>query len=98
MGGPRKTVLLNEVSQMKTNIKGYQQYVESKKKKDKSELIYKTETDIDFKTNLWLPKGKGGGRDRLGVSYWHIHIIAYGMDGQWRLAVYIAQGTLLNTL
>ena len=28
-------------------------------------LIYKTETDSQ-KTNLWLPKGKGRGRDKLG--------------------------------
>ena len=27
---------------------------------DTNELIYKTETDSQ-KTNLWLPKGKGGG-------------------------------------
>ena len=27
-------------------------------------LIYKTETDSQtLKTNLWLPAGKGGGRD-----------------------------------
>ena len=35
---------------------------------DTSELIYKTEIDSQTeKTNLWLPKGKGGGRDKLGV-------------------------------
>ena len=28
-------------------------------KNDTNELIYKTETDSDFKTNLWLPNGKG---------------------------------------
>ena len=32
------------------------------KKKDTNELIYKTETDSqNLKTNLWLPKGTGGG-------------------------------------
>ena len=37
-------------------------------KSDTNELIYKTETDSQTsKTNLWLPKGKGGGRDKLGV-------------------------------
>ena len=38
-------------------------------KDDNNELIYKTETDLqNLKTNLWLPKGKGGGgRDKLGV-------------------------------
>ena len=35
-------------------------------KTDTNELIYKTETDSDFKYKLWLPKGKGGGRDKLG--------------------------------
>ena len=38
-------------------------------KDDTNELIYKTETDLQtLQTNLWLPKGKGGGgRDKLGV-------------------------------
>ena len=37
------------------------------KKNDKMN-IYKTETDSQtLKTNLWLPKGKGRGRDKLGV-------------------------------
>ena len=31
-------------------------------------FIYKMETDSQTqKTNLWLPKGKGGKRDKLGV-------------------------------
>ena len=31
-------------------------------KKDTNELIYKTEIDSQTKkTNVWLPKGKGGG-------------------------------------
>ena len=30
-------------------------------KNDTNELIYKTETDLQIlKTNVWLPKGKGG--------------------------------------
>ena len=37
-------------------------------KDDTNELIYETETDSrTSKTNLWLPKGKGGGQDKLGV-------------------------------
>ena len=33
-----------------------------------NELMYKTETDPQTqKTNLWLPKGKGRERDKLGV-------------------------------
>ena len=36
--------------------------------KDTDELIYKTETDSQTQnTNFWLPKGKGGGKDILGV-------------------------------
>ena len=36
-------------------------YMWNLKKNDTSELIYKTETDSQIlKTNLWLPKGKGG--------------------------------------
>ena len=36
-----------------------------------NELIYKTEIDSQTqKTNLWLPKGKGGeDADKIGVSY-----------------------------
>ena len=26
---------------------------------------------------LWLPKGKGGGREGLGVWEWHEHMIVY---------------------
>ena len=38
-------------------------------KTDINELTYKMETDSQtLKTNLWLPKGKVGGRtDKLGV-------------------------------
>ena len=37
-------------------------------KKNTNELIYKTETDSQTeKTNLWLPKGYGQRRDKLGV-------------------------------
>ena len=41
-------------------------------KYDTNELIYKTETDSQTqKTNLWLPKGKGGGsgiNQEFGIS------------------------------
>ena len=38
-----------------------------KKKKDTNELIYKPEIKSQAeKTNLWLTKGKGRGRDNLG--------------------------------
>ena len=44
-------------------------YMWNLKKNGTNELIYKTETDPQtLKTNLRLPKGKGGGgRDKLGV-------------------------------
>ena len=38
-------IILSEVRQIKTNIIWYHLYVESKKKKDTDELIYKSETD-----------------------------------------------------
>ena len=57
-------------------------------KKDTNELIYKSDTDSQTsKTNLWLPKGEGEGRDKLGVWDWHMHVIVYGMDGQQGPAV-----------
>ena len=31
-----------------------------------NEHIYKTETDIKKKKTLWLPKGQGRGREKLG--------------------------------
>ena len=37
-------------------------------KYEKNELIYRTVTDSQTqKTNLWLPKGKGEGKNKLGV-------------------------------
>ena len=30
------------------------------KKNDTNEPFYRTETDSDFKNNVWLPKGKSG--------------------------------------
>ena len=37
-------------------------------KNDTNELTYNTEIDSQTqKTNLWLPKGKGEGRDKLGI-------------------------------
>ena len=44
------------------------------KKKDINELTYKAETDSQtLKINLWLPKGKGGGR-RDKIVVWDSHI------------------------
>ena len=52
-------------------------------KNDTNELIYKTVTDSQTqKTNLWLPKGKGGGqrRNKLGVWDQQIHTTIYKID------------------
>ena len=55
-------IILSEVSQTKTNIIRCHLYVESNKN-DTNELFYKTETDSQIsKSNLWLPKGKRGGK------------------------------------
>ena len=50
-------------------------------KYDTNGLIYKTETDSQtWKTNLWLQKGKRGGRDKLGVWDQQIHTTIYKTD------------------
>ena len=47
-------------------------------KNDTNELVYKTEADLQIlKTNLWLPKGKCGGKGlirSLGLMYIHYYI------------------------
>ena len=44
-------------------------YMWNLKKSDTNELIYKTKTDSQtWKINLWLPKGKGQEREKLGVG------------------------------
>ena len=64
----------------KTNIR-YHLYVKSKKK-DTDKFIYKTERDSQTqKTNLWLPKGKGEGSDKLG-SWYIIYTIIYKINNQ----------------
>ena len=59
--------------------------MESKKKKKKKiqmNLLTKQKLTHRFKkTNLGLPKGKSGRRDRLGVWNRHMPTIVYGMDG-----------------
>ena len=63
-------IILSEVSQTKTNII-YDLYVESKKRTN--ELFHSAETDSQsLKTNLWLPKGTGGGEvwpGSLGLAF-----------------------------
>ena len=49
----------------------------------KNKLIYKTKTDSQTqKTNLWLPKEKGRGRDKLGCWDKHIHTTIYKIYNQ----------------
>ena len=53
-------IILSKVSQRKTNILSLTCGI---LKNGTNELIYKIETDSQtLKTDLWLPKGKGGGR------------------------------------
>ena len=56
-------IILNEVGERQIYDSTYMWNL----KNDTDELTYKTETDSQTqKTNLWLPKGKVGGRDKLG--------------------------------
>ena len=51
-------------------------------KYDTNELVYQTETDSQIqKTNLWLPKGKGG-RDKLGVWDYQIQTNIYKINNK----------------
>ena len=60
-------IVLSEVNQTERQMSYDITYMWNLKN-DTNELIYKTEIDSQtLKTHLWLPKGKGGGRDKLGV-------------------------------
>ena len=61
-----ETVILSKVSQTRTNTIWYPLYVKSVNKNDTNELIYKANR-LTEKTDLQLPEGKGGGRDKLGI-------------------------------
>ena len=53
------------------------------KKKKRDKFIYKTETDPQTKKiNLWLPQGKVGRRDKLGVWDYPIYTTIYKTDNQ----------------
>ena len=70
MDGPRDYHTKWNKSDWKTNIICYHLYVESLKR-DKNELICRTEMDsTDFENKLMVPKGDGR-RDGLGVWDWH---------------------------
>ena len=56
-----ETVIQSEVSQKEKNKYRMISFISGILKNDKNELIYKREIDSQTqKTNLWLPKGKGG--------------------------------------
>ena len=60
-----ETLILTEVSQTEKDKYHMVSHVELKKKMQKN---YKTEIDSQTsKTNSWLPRGKGGARNKLGV-------------------------------
>ena len=59
-------IILSEVRQKKTNIICYHLYVESKKMIQMN-LFTKHKHSQTQKTNLWLSKGKGWGRGKLGI-------------------------------
>ena len=47
-------------------------------KKDRNELICRTETDSQtLRTNLWLPKGTFCGEGWSGIWDWHVHTEVY---------------------
>ena len=67
-------------------------------KKYTNEFICRAKTDSQIlKTNLWLPKGTGGGEGQtggLGLAYAHC-----GIWNDWPMGTcYKAQRTLLNIL
>ena len=61
-------IILSEVNQTERQISYDVIYLWNLKNKNHtSELIYKTEIETQtWKTNLWLPKGKGE-REKLGI-------------------------------
>ena len=61
-------LLLSEIRQKKTNTI-FTDHITAMRnlKHDTNELIYKTETDSQTLKKTWLPKGRGRGRDKLGV-------------------------------
>ena len=60
--------------------------LQKKKKKDRNELMFRTEIDLHtLKTNLCLPKVEG--RDGLRVWDWHMHTMLYRIDDEWGSAL-----------
>ena len=61
-----ETTTLSEARQRKAIFVWYHLYMESKKMIQMNLSTKEKESQI-YKTNLWLPKGKGDQRDYLGV-------------------------------
>ena len=77
-----EVIIPNEVSQrnVPNNVTCMQNL-----KYNTNELIYKAETDSQTqRMNLWLPEGKGVGRNSQGVWEWHIHNTVFKMYNQQR--------------
>ena len=61
-------IILSEVRQTEEDKYHMISLISGILKNGTNELIYRTERDSQTqKTNLWLPQGKGGGMDKLGV-------------------------------
>ena len=54
--------------------------MESQKKNDTNELIYKTEADSHRKQTYGYQRGKVGGSDELGALNEHVHTIIHKID------------------
>ena len=61
-------ITLNEVLQVRERQLSHDSTCGGILKNDMNELVYKTEIDSQtLSTNIRVPKGKGGGRENLGV-------------------------------
>ena len=78
-------IILNEVGERQIYDSTYMWNL----KNDTDELTYKTETDSQTqKTNLWLPKEKRVGRDKLGVWDQRIHTTICKIGKQQHPTIY----------
>ena len=79
MDGPRD--YHTKWSKPKTNIMWYHLYMESKKM-IQMKLFTKEKQTHRHRKQTWLLKGKGWGRDKLGVWEWHIHTTIYKINNK----------------
>ena len=71
-------ITLNEVLQVRERQISHDITYSGILNNDMNELIYKTEIDSQtLSTNIWVLKGKGGGREHLGVCNEQIHTTVY---------------------